>query len=63
MGLSGEKLAMGSRLQSNGITPAEKVGTLIPSGIFHSFLSPVCVLVNRQAGGLDLRQQVVQVGS
>jgi hypothetical protein len=54
---------MGSRLQSNGITPAEKVGTLIPSGIFHSFLSPVCVLVNRQAGGLDLRQQVVQVGS
>jgi hypothetical protein len=37
LGLSGEKLAMGSRLQSNGITPAEKVGTLIPSGIFHSF--------------------------
>jgi hypothetical protein len=35
---------MGSRLQSNGITPAEKVGTLIPSGIFHSFQTGVTLM-------------------
>jgi hypothetical protein len=39
LGPSGEELAMGSRLQSNGITPAAKVDTLIPAVIFHSFLS------------------------
>jgi hypothetical protein len=33
------KLAMGSRLQSNGTTQAAKVDTLIPSAIFHSFLT------------------------
>jgi hypothetical protein len=30
---------MGSRLQSNGITPTAKVGTLIQLVIFHSFLT------------------------
>jgi hypothetical protein len=30
---------MGSRLQSNGITPTAKVGTLIQLVIFHSFQS------------------------
>jgi hypothetical protein len=39
LGPSGEELAMGSRLQSNGITPAAKVDTLIPAVIFHSFLT------------------------
>jgi hypothetical protein len=39
LGTSGEELTMSSRLQSNGITPAAKVGTLILLAIFHSFLA------------------------
>jgi hypothetical protein len=47
LGPSGEELAMGSRLQSNGITPAAKVDTLIPAVIFHSFQTGLVLSATR----------------
>jgi hypothetical protein len=38
---SGVQQAMNSHLQSNGATQAAKVDNLMPSAIFHSFLSPI----------------------
>jgi hypothetical protein len=43
LGPSAEELEMGSRLQSNGITPTAKVGTLIQLVIFHSFLTELAL--------------------
>ncbi len=40
LGPSAEELEVGSPLQSSGITPTAKVGTLIPLVFFHSFPSP-----------------------
>jgi hypothetical protein len=39
MGASEVEQAMSSHLRSNGTTQAAKVDSLIPSAIFHSFLS------------------------
>jgi hypothetical protein len=41
---SGVQQAMNSHLQSNGATQAAKVDNLMPSAIFHSFLS--CFLLS-----------------